>query len=552
MQIVRRVYVYFIAAVSLTVLAVGVANLLQLAFDQIWEALGGTSVLVGDADSLRQQLSLYIALTVVALPIWLVHWWLAERALLRPGAEGEAERRSGIRALYLALGLIVPIGFGASESYELLFRLFGRLFDARLEATTNVPTSLAILIVVGAVWTYHVRVRRQDMAVGPLEGKAAWLPRLYLYAAAALGAILLLFAVRDLINVVFDLIFRQRAIVEGERWWAEPLASDTARIIVGLILWAAHWGYSLRLLEAGDWRGASERRASLRRVYMYVGIAGSVLAMLVGLSMGLEAVLREILSVPPADVSTEFAQRLLAPPLSVVPFALLWLYHSRQVTGEARRFGDDATRATIRRLSTYVVALVGLVAASIGLAYVLGIVLDFLLGGTRTTLVHGADWWREQVSIFAPYALFGAAVWVWPWYRAEASLTIDPRVERQATSRRVYLYVVLASTVVAILGGLAYAIYRILAVILDVIPSDRLISDISISVGILLVAGALFAYHGTVLRQDMAARPEEAEKEETLPLVISGPAGADFNAVLAELRRHLPERFSLRPGKARE
>ena len=62
MQFVRRLYVYFISAVSLTMLAVGLYNLFELALAIVWEAISDRPVLSDAPGYAREQVSLFTAL----------------------------------------------------------------------------------------------------------------------------------------------------------------------------------------------------------------------------------------------------------------------------------------------------------------------------------------------------------------------------------------------------------------------------------------------------------------------------------------------------------
>lgn len=550
MQTVRRVYVYFMAAVSLGTLATGVANLLRLAFDQLGPAFGA-SVLINQPGAVRQEVSLYAALTVVALPIWLVHWWLAERAVLRSGPEAEAERRSMLRALFLSVALAASFGFFVVSATDLIHRGILQASGVPFFDAPSVSGSLAALIVAGAVWGYHGWIRLRDHRAGELTGSAAWLPRLYLYAAAFTGAMLLLFGSATLLRLVVDTIFGPAPVITEGHWWADPLASGTSLVLIGLLAWAAHWIYSLRLLDAPDWRAQSERAARLRQLYLYLGAIVGLGMTLRGVADTLTAVLREILGVSTTVGAAAFSRSVLEPLLAAVPFAVFWLYQQQRALDEARRHGPAPLQATMRRLSTYVIALVGLAFAGVGLAYVLGLLIDLALGGTRTVSAP-ADWWRGQVSQFSAVAVAGAVAWLWGWYTAQRALAADPPAEQTSTTRRVYLYIVLAATLVAILSSLAVVIYRVLTVVLNVSSSTGLISDVSAALGVVLVAAALAIYHGVVLRRDLPVRPALAaeEEENELALVMTGPPDADLDAELADLRRYLPAGFSLRPRRA--
>jgi hypothetical protein len=143
------------------------------------------------------------------------------------------------------------------------------------------------------------------------------------------------------------------------------------------------------------------------------------------------------------------------------------------------------------------VALVGLAFAGVGLAYVLGIVIDLVLGGTRTVSVT-EELWRGRVSQFAALAVVGAVAWLLHWYAAQHRLADDPSIERETLTRRVYLYLIAAASLVALTGSLAVVVYRVLLVVLGVVELGTLISTISAALGVVIVAGILLAYHGLI------------------------------------------------------
>ena len=545
MLIARRLYVYFIAAVSLGMTVVGLENLLGLAFARIGEALGG-SVIQQSSESVRQQLSVFAALVIVALPVWLLHWWLAERALHRPGPEGEHERASEIRALYLTLVLAVPLQGLVFGAVDVLSWLFNRVFGGTttIGSVSDLWISLAIILVSGAVIAYHGRIRLHDTQAGPLEGAAAWLPRLYLYVATIVGAILLLFGLADLIRVLNDSVFGANQIVFGQRWWAEPLSSAIARTLVGLAVWGLYWEFSLRTLRRTDWLGASERRSSLRWFYIYVVVFISVLFTLRGVSSSLDVLLQWTLNVPRGASQLSWTRAILEPLFVAVPFAGFWAYHRLVVLGATPEHEATSQVDSLRRLYTYLVAFVGLAFTAVGAAYVLGIVIDLVLGGTRTVSVSSV-FWRDDVAQFGSFALVGAAAWLWQWYGIERRLVDHQEIERGATTRRIYLYLTLAASLVAILVSLAIVVYRVFSAILGVNTGASLASAISVALGVVIVAAALLGYHFTVLRNDLAHREEVAPGALTISLTLTTPAGADIAATVSELRAHLPEGYAL-------
>lgn len=547
MQAVRRLYVYFIAAVSLGMLAAGLINLLRIAFTQIGASRASGWIIVTGPDALRQQLSLWAAVVIVALPVWLLHWWLAERVEHRPGPEGEDERRSVVRIFYLTLVLAVAFLIWLFQGQSLLSRLLAMGFSEAVRIRESIAAPLAATIIAGLVWGYHAQVARRDAAGGERTGAAVWLPRLYRYGAALAGALLLLFGASDLIRLMVELLFRPAGLVGDTQWWVWPLARGVARLLIGALVWLIHWSVSLQLLRRTDWRGLSEQRSALRRAYLYLLILAGVVGTVVGLTLSLEALLRWLFGV--SEVSGDpLAQRLIEPIVAVLPFTAAWAYHRRMVLDEARQLAEGPLQASIRRIYTYGVAFVGLAFASVGMAYLLGLVLDRLLGGQRT-LSAPPDWFPRQLAVFLSLLVVGAGVWLWHWYVASRRVDADPASERNATIRRIYLYATLAGSLIAALVSLAVVLYRVLSVLLGVASATGLVSDVSAAVGVVVIASALLAYHGLVLRADLREQREAAEAANRLPLVLIGPPGADLSDTLDTLRTHLPEGYSLQPGE---
>ena len=109
----RRLYYYGLAFVALMVSASGAVMLV----DYVSDSFGGPEILSRGAT----QLAMAIALTVVATPIWLFHWILAQRAISR----FPSEIRAVSRKVYLTVVLGVSAALGAFGLISLLRWLFG-------------------------------------------------------------------------------------------------------------------------------------------------------------------------------------------------------------------------------------------------------------------------------------------------------------------------------------------------------------------------------------------------------------------------------------------
>jgi hypothetical protein len=541
MFVARRLYLYFVAGVSLAVLATGLVNLVRLGLLVGWEALSGAEVVVQSPDVVRRELSLYSALTVVGLPIWLLHWWLVERFSSAGRPEAEPERRSLIRALYLSVLLFVLFLFWMNATLDLLHWGFDAVLGVSGPSTVRLTAEfvvdrIAMLAVTAGIWGYHSWVVLRDRRAGVLSEAADWLPRLYLYLAAAFGVVTLLTGASQLIQAVVDAVFSIGQVVSGDLRLF--VSEGAAALLGGFIVWSLHWGYSLGLRQQPDWRGEHEQRSLLRWVYLYTGVLAGVVFTLGALALSLTELFRWVLGVGTAAAAQRL-QEVIEPPARVLPVTLLWLYHRRQIHREAEGMPGAVWRVSVSRLIAYVSTLAGLAFAGAGLALILGLLFDLLLGGSRVAALP-PDWWREQVSGYVAVTLVGGLAWLWLWYAVLRRVAADPVGERASLARRAYLYLVLAASIVGLLGGLAVVLYRVLSWILGVTSAAQLVSDISVALGVVLVTGFLLAYHAVVLRQDLREVAERIPAERTVRLTLRLPTGVDAEQAVEELRRHLP------------
>ncbi|HUG14619.1 MAG TPA: DUF5671 domain-containing protein [Thermomicrobiales bacterium] len=547
MLLARRLYLYFIAAISLVTLAVGLTNLLDLLFRWSWEQISGGSLLSSDPDVIRRQLSIHVALVTVSLPIWLLHWWLIERSDAQDAIRREEERRSTLRALYLTTGFTMAFIFWIVNAIRVVNAATRRVLD--IDSTfwqrTNVESALAILLVTSGVWTLHAWTRIRDERAGPLEGPSDWLPRLYLLGAASAGALLVLSGVSDILALAVEAIAGDRSTITDGNWWSGIVADSVGPVVVGLGAWTLHWGHVLRTAAGRDWRAARFERSALHYVYIYLLALVGVLASLLFGSSALQELLRAALGGTPS--SEPFVLRLVEPLARAVPFVAMWVYHRSLVLRGLDDAGKTAASNTPRRIYSYAIAFTGLAVGAFGLAATLYLSLDTLLDPSAR-IVDAGDGWRDDLSRFVALAIVGAAAWLWQWYVVQKSIALDPVEERSATPRRVYLLAVIAGSVMALLGSLAVVVYRILAALLNVAGAG-LRADLSAPIAISVVAGAVLAYHGAILRADVAARPDPEHKRAEFSLSISGPAGASVEDVAEIVRAALPPDFEVRTGR---
>lgn len=542
MQRARRLYLYFVSAVSLIALGVGVSRLLMNLFERVSDALRDTNLISGDTEAFRREASLVVAIIVVALPIWLLHWWLAERATAGDDALASTERAAPERALYLSAVLFVSFFLLMTSSISFITALFHELADDRSWGTPQaLPDNLALMIVSASIWVYHALVRRRDERLGAGLADSAVVPRLYLYIATVIAAVMMLSGISTLLGVTAQAVFDERPVVFGTHWWLNGLSEGVASAVVGLGLWALHMTVGNALIARPDALGELERRSTLRRLALYVLTFIGLVVSLVFVAGAIEQVLRELLDVSHGPEGLAF--RVVEPLLKALPFAAGWYFFGRLVIAEADRSAEAVDQANVRRVYSYGVALIGLAAGAVGLAGTLAALFDRLAGAPRA--IFGGDPWKNDISSMLPVALLGTAAWLWQAYRFGHWVEGDPVVERANTVRRVYVYASLAGSVVAVLVSLALIIYRLLTAVLNV-GAESLGRELSTPGAVFLVAAAVLIYHALLLRADLGARPEAAEESRQLIIELTVPPGSDLDEVAGQISRGLPEGYHVR------
>jgi hypothetical protein len=199
MQTARRLYVYLISGIGMGMLVAGLTMLLSVLLDRLGLR---ESVLGGEGDVMGQQLTLASALIVVGLPVWLMHWLAAERSVGpdRPGAA--LERTSDVRGLYFALALGILLAVAAAGVTSVIQAIADELTGGSELGFPSIADGLALALVAGSAWGYHLAIRTRDWGRGPMTGGGAWLPRAYLYVAMFFGLLALLTGIGDLIDVL--------------------------------------------------------------------------------------------------------------------------------------------------------------------------------------------------------------------------------------------------------------------------------------------------------------------------------------------------------------
>lgn len=489
-MILRRLYLYLVSAVALLVLAIGLVflgiTILPLVFND------------PSAEYSRTLLAGFGAATIVALPVWAIHFWVASRFAKRE----LAERASALRRLYVYWAcLITALGGTAALSFTLADLLAPFLNTC---SSTNTPPCSSspewLLVTQGAwatvvllgLWALHLRLALRDRSIAGELGTSATLRRWYMYIALLVGLLTLLAGASSLI----------------ERAWLQAmhssllnfqLVSDAAGLTVGgLALWGFHaWLLSTRYAK-------EDRRSTLRALEGFIAVAVSIAVALLGVYGILYYAVARLIGVSyPSGVGNDVLANLSGPVSVIAVYGAAWVLIRRRLAHDAGT-EEAARQAAIRRLYTNLAALVSLAAFATGVGGVLWTIAELL---EAPLIGVPASDWRDPISRYASFAVIGAAVWFAHWRPAPWA------ADRQSLSRKLYLWAALLASVLAVLGYGIFLLYSVLQQAFQ--PQPRLNDPANLDFGhylaavLVAVVGGL--YHWRVMRADSAARPARAE-----------------------------------------
>jgi len=318
--------------------------------------------------------------------------------------------------------------------------------------------------------------------------------RIYAYLLAFIGLAMLLVATANLAQLLIDVTLRAPVANTGA-YVRDTVALYAALALVGLPAWLLHWLWINRTARSHP----SERASTLRRLYVYLVLAGAMLVMAV---TGGEVLSRAFDGLTGVRTSDPIVDAVVRP----LPFVLIafgaWWAHVRIAAADRASVGETGGSATLRRWYLYGTAFVALLV---------------LLSTTQSLL---AIIWRAVVQPGGPadaglggpmaFALVGLAVWLTHWIVLPGRLpATDRRDDGVSVLRSVYLFLALAVAVVgALLGAsqlLYYAVARLLGVSDPGGVGGSLVLAAAGPASLVIVYGAAWAYQRQAVRQQSAA-----------------------------------------------
>jgi len=345
MRTIRRLYFFAVAFISVEVVLWGLISLLR--------ATLSTGLILPGAETMAQAL----ALILVGVPIFLLHWGWAQRAAR---ADGE-EHAATLRAVFLYGILLATLIPAAQNLLALLNRSFITLaglesYRALLGGSQGWVDNLIAIFFNLVAAAYFYRVTQIDWLTLLDVDNFRDVRRLYRYIWVLYGLLMLIFGAQQVIRFLF---YVPTAIL-GEPG-REIFLNGLALILVGAPIWVWAWQTCQRALEEPQEIGSLLRLGvlyllSLAGVVTVLSSTGVLVDILLRLALGQVLPLTELLS------------RLGGPVSIGVPLGVVWAYYGNWLAREIRGVESPARRAGLNRFYFYILSLIGLVAAFTGLA----------------------------------------------------------------------------------------------------------------------------------------------------------------------------------------
>ncbi|MFO3795897.1 MAG: DUF5671 domain-containing protein [Anaerolineales bacterium] len=471
MKTIRRLYLYGIAFVSLEVIIWGTIGLLRGFFSQ---TLSGPEAL------LRA-----LALVIVGMPVFLIHWLWGKR-LATQDAE---EAASLIRAVFFYATLLangIPIAQNLLALFNrALLRLFKVSSSYAMLGGRQTPADNLIAIFVLAIFSayFYQQLRLAWKSLDEVQNfKDA--RRIYRFAWVLYGLLLLVTGSIQMLRFVFywpafwggD--FRFRAL------------NGLAFAIVGLPIWYYAWGKSQE-----DADTPSERESIFRLgIYAFLTI-GSALVVLVANILLLYTILELAL-----HISSWHGIEKIGDAISIlIPFLVVWGFYRRWFHRQLENAPADRAQE-VRRFSLAVLALAGLIAFAVGAGTLLN-----LLAATLTTFGSAEALRRTLVNGLSALAV-GVPYWLIHWIPLEREMPEKAEMggaAHRSLVRRAYLYLVLFGSVLAVMGFAITLVYQALRLLLLAQQGNTLTTLLS-SAFLVVFFSTLLIYHLQYVRREAA------------------------------------------------
>ena len=524
MQNIRRSYFYALSFVSLEAALWGIVGLLRTVAE-----LG--------SDCSFSNLSFSLALSVVSVPIFILHWRWAQNA------EKEDDDHS---VLPRAIFLYAVLSATSVPVIQNILAFINRVLIDNAAATSCQPfiggnqswqdnfISIGLNLVVAG---YVLYILNNDEEKNGKSKSFITLRHIYHYAWVFYGMVLMILGLRQILTF---LLFLPNALFGGNTH--STFINGLALILVGVPVWIFSWRICQNALE-----DPNERDSAIRRTFLFLlSFAGLPFAIILGYEL-VDIFNMWLLGGEP------FSQNLLHQISGTIslnlPITVLWVYYGLWLKRDIEFLPEASRRNSLKDAYAYPISAVGLVMTFVGVYRVFDLVTQLFI--IKNDLF-------SRISVIEPLAktittiLVGIALWVIPWYSAQKKSLdageIGAHARRSAT-RKIYLYLIMFASIVGIMiatigliGGLLNSYIFISKTIDDCASDPEFYEFLGFVLQFLIPLSILFYYHFRTLRRDSSFETDSlAELQEKFAVLILNHGDANF---MKEMHRSMKEHAS--------
>jgi len=511
MKSIRRLYFYLVAFISIEVVLWGLILLLRSMLDD---------KISGSADDLAQAL----ALILVGVPIFLVHWLWTQRA---SGRE-EEEKTATLRAVFMygiLIATLIPvvqnllafinrsfIGAARIDSY--------RAFVGGTQTLTDNFIAIAMNLIVAA---YFWNVLKNEWTSLPSKENFSEVRRLYRYIWMLYGLLMTVMGAQQILRFVFYI----PGNILGELG-RETLINGIALLVVGTPVWVYVW----RIIQ-DSLSDPAEMGSMLRLGILYILALGGVITVIT-VSFN---IVNEILLIVLGQTSTfaDFVDEI-GGPLSVgIPLGAIWAYYGHWLNRHIQAVGSGVQQAAMKRLYNYILAIIGLVVAFVGVGTLFAFLIDMIT--SRGFVFGNSD--RSTLASALSSLIVGLPLWLMNWRPMQAEALSEGEMgdhARRSLIRKTYIYIALFAGVI---GGMVTAVGLVNLLLRAVLTGDAdsdFVNQLLNMIQLLFLFGVVLFYHFNVLRADGTSLSDAlAEKQSAFGVLIVDSGDGFVDSVKAAL-----------------
>lgn len=472
---------------------------------------------MGGATALAQAL----ALILVGVPIFLVHWLWAQNAASRD----DEEKTASLRAIFfyaVLIGTLVPV-------VQNLLALINRLLLGAMGLSVqraivggfqSWPDNLIAVFVNLLVAAYFWNTLQGAWKSLPERENFADVRRLYRYLWMLYGLLMTVFGAQQILRFIFYVPSHTLGMLGRETF-----VNGFALLLVGTPIWMVTWKICQDALA-----DSAERESNLRLGVLYLLALGGVISVLAAGGTLAFLLLNRLLgdSMP----GTDFIQRIGGPISIGIPLGVVWAYFGGWLTRHIEAVSAGPQRAALKRPYVYILSLIGLVTAFIGVTSLLGLIIDLAVGG----IFLGDDVMRSRLSTAIATLLVGLPLWLLTWRPIDQQAAAEGDMgehARRSVVRKVYLYLALFGSVIGGMVSAVTLVFRLLSALLTGnIESNFLSSTLNLA-QLLALFVVVLVYHLLALRRDGASAVSAlAARQADFRVLVLDPGHGKFGEAM--------------------